>query len=255
MPVIGIWNAADPTGTLPTVAATGAFNSAATGTTTLSTQTAHPQQLRIAIADQRGDGRPDFAYQARILYADSISPSTVPSLGGPVTVNGLPATVTAWTSNSITPTVPPLRAATAVAADVTVRDLTTGSTTTMTSALNYAAPQPTLILVPAPSGQIFTGSPAATTFAVRAVLDSGVTPIPNTTVTLSVTTGQTRLEACAACTTFTATAVDPPNGSSKSSAAPASPSTPPTPSPPSSCASSTPPRTPSPQPPSSSTRP
>ncbi len=214
MPVIGIWNTADPTGTLPTIAAaTGAFNSSATGTTTLSTQTTQPRQLRLAIADQRGDGRPDFAYQARILYADSVSPATVPAIGGTVaitgtgfrpgntvTVNGLPAAVTSWTSNSITAAVPPLHASTAVTATVTVRDLITGGTTTMTSALNYAAPQPTLTLVSAPSGQLFTGSPAPTPFSVKALQEDGLTPIPNTTVTLSVTSGQARLEACGAST-------------------------------------------------------
>jgi hypothetical protein len=114
MPVIGIRNATDAAGTLPTVAAaTGAFNSAASGMTTLSTQTTQPKQLCIAIADQRGDGRPDSAYQAPILYADSISPVTVPSMGGTVTitgigfrpgntvtVNGLPAAITGWTSTS-----------------------------------------------------------------------------------------------------------------------------------------------------------
>ena len=59
LPVIGLWNAADATGTLPTIAFTpAAFNSSVTGMTTLTTQTSQPRQLRFAVMDQRSDGRP-----------------------------------------------------------------------------------------------------------------------------------------------------------------------------------------------------
>jgi hypothetical protein len=88
--------------------------------------------------------------------------------------------------------VPNPHASNAVVADITVRDLTTGGATTMTSALNYAAPQPTLALISAPSGQLFTTTPTSIPFTVKALQQDGTTPIPNTTVTLSVTTGQTR---------------------------------------------------------------
>ena len=120
-------------------------------------------QLRIAIADQRGDGRPDFAYQGRVLYADSVSPANVAATGGVVTitgmgfragnvvtVNGVAATVTNWTATSIVATVPSARALgfnTAATADVAVTDLSTGGTTVMSGALNYAAPLPSLNLV------------------------------------------------------------------------------------------------------------
>ncbi len=111
MPVIGVWNATDARGSLPGVASAGeAFNGAATGMTTLTTSFTQPKQLRIAIADQRGDGRPDYNYQARVLYADSVTPSTVSGAGGTVTitgmgfrtgnavlVNGVAATVSSWT--------------------------------------------------------------------------------------------------------------------------------------------------------------
>jgi hypothetical protein len=213
LPVLGLWNTTDATNTLPTVAsAPAAFNSSVTGMTTLTAQATKPQQLRLAIADQRGDGRPDYTFQARLLYADTISPTTVPALGGPititgsgfrlgntVTIDGLPATVTNWTSTTITATAPNLHSSTAIAANVTVRDLTTGGTTTMTSALNYAAPQPTLILVSAPSGQLFTNSPASAAFTVKAIQADGTTPIPNTTVTFSAD-APVRFDSCAAAT-------------------------------------------------------
>ncbi len=124
MPVIGVWNVTDATGSLPTIAAAGtAFNATAIGMTTVTAQSTQPQQLRIAIADQRGDGRPDYAYQGRVLYADTIAPATVPATGGTVTINGMgfrsgntvtvngvAATVTSWSPTTIVATVPTLSA-------------------------------------------------------------------------------------------------------------------------------------------------
>lgn len=222
LPVIGLWSSSDAAGTQPSVAAAAtAFNSSVNGMTTLTAQTgtgAQPNSLRMAIADQRGDGRPDYAYQARILYADSIAPASVPSFGGAVTiagmgfrpgnivlVNGIAATVSAWTANTITAVVPSLHASTAIAADVTVRDLVSGATATMSGALNYAAPQPTLVLVSAPSGQVFTGTPSSVPFAVQLLQGDGVTPIAGAAIDLSLTAGQARFDACGAgtCTLLT----------------------------------------------------
>ena len=210
LPVLGLWNTSDPATSLPTIAAaTSAFNSTVTGMTTLTAHSTQPQQLRLAIADQRGDGRPDYAYKARLLYADTVTPAAVPAIGGPititgsgfrpgntVTINGLPATITNWTSTTITAVAPNLHSSTAIAADVTVRDLTTGGATTMASALNYAAPQPTLILVSAPTGQVFTGSAASTPFTVKAVQADGITPIANIAVPFSASS-PVRFSACA----------------------------------------------------------
>ena len=210
MPVLGVWNIGDATGTPPSLASTpNAFNSSFIGMTSLSTATSQPRQLRIAIMDQRGDGRPDYAYQARLLYADSISPATVPAKGGTVTltgmgfragnsvtVNGIAAAVSNWTANTITATVPSLHSSHAVTADVTVRDPGTGGTAIMTSALSYAAPQPELDLLSAPSGSLFTNVPSSIPFVVKAVDDDGTTPLANIAVTLSTTSGQVRFDAC-----------------------------------------------------------
>jgi hypothetical protein len=38
--------------------------------------------FRIGISDYRGDGRPDYRYHARVLYADSISPARASAAGG-----------------------------------------------------------------------------------------------------------------------------------------------------------------------------
>ncbi|MEO6815315.1 MAG: IPT/TIG domain-containing protein [Edaphobacter sp.] len=202
MPVIGVWNATDALKTLPSVAsAVAAFNGTAYGMTSLTAGSTQPDQLRIAIADQRGDGRPDFGYQARVLYADSISPANVSAEGGAititgmgfragnmVTINGVAATVTSWTANSIVAAVPTLRAlgfTTAIVADVAVTDASTRGTTVMMGALNYAAPLPSLNLVTAPSGTVFAGDTAAVAFAVKALASDGRTPVANQLVSFT----------------------------------------------------------------------
>lgn len=155
MPAIGIWNATDALGSSPVLHQT-AFNGAAIGRTTLAAQTSVAEELRIAIADQRGDGRPDFAYQARVLYADQVSPSVVGTDGGQVTISGMgfragntvavdgvAATVLNVSATQMQVLVPPLASLPGIAqgsaVDVTVTDNTTGGATTMQGVLAYGA--------------------------------------------------------------------------------------------------------------------
>jgi hypothetical protein len=221
MPVIGVWNTTDATGTRPTAASTpAAFNTAYTGMTSLRVSSnAQAQDLRMVIADQRGDGRPDFAYKARLLYADTIAPATVSAGGGTVvitgkgfragstvTVNGVPASALNWSPTTITAVVPSLHdlhSVNALTADITITDPTTSGSTTMTAALTYNA-QPSLVLVSAPSGTVFTGTAAADTFTLQAVQADGYTPIAGQQVTFSAV-GQVRFGVCGAsmCTVIT----------------------------------------------------
>src|SRR5215469_4531 len=222
MPVLGLWNSTDAIGALPTVAATpSAFNTTLTGMTSLGiSPSTQAQQLRMVIADQRGDGRPDFAYKARLLYADGISPASVPASGGTVTisgtgfragnvvtVNGIDAVVSNWTSTAITATVPSLHdlhSISALTADVTVTDLSTRGSTTMVAALAYNA-LPSLALLTAPSGSAFTGVTAPTSFTVQALQADRFTPIAGQPITFSATGGQVYFNACGAsvCTIVT----------------------------------------------------
>jgi len=213
-PVIGVWTSTDAIGSKPSIAYTpDAFNGSLSGLTTLPVQITQDQQLRLAILDQRGDGRPDYNYQAHILYADSVSPSTVPSKGAPITisgmgfrngntviVNGTPATITGLTANTITAVAPPLHLSAAATVDITVRDLISNASTTMTSALAYQAPQPELDLISAPSGSIVALLPASTPLVLKAVAADGTTPLPGVAVALSSGSGQLRFEACGATT-------------------------------------------------------
>jgi hypothetical protein len=156
LPLVGVWNATDAIGSLPDVSVPQAFNSMAAGTTSLPVQVANAEQMRIAVADARGDGRPDYAYQMRVLYADSIAPAQLSAKGGTVTisgmgfraglqvtVNGVAAKVLQSSATQIVATAPALSAfagsPTSLTADVMVSDPTTGGSTTMTGALLYGS--------------------------------------------------------------------------------------------------------------------
>jgi hypothetical protein len=154
-PLVGVWKASDTGATLPTIAATpGAFNSVALGMTSLTVAGAPAGGLKMAIADDRGDGRPDYGYRARVLYADSLAPASVGTGGGivtisgmgfragnAVTVNGVSAQVLGWTATSIVAIAPSFASlnSTATAGDVAVTDVTIGGTTVMSGALQYPA--------------------------------------------------------------------------------------------------------------------
>ena len=216
MPLLGVWAAADPAGTPPTIAATpSAFNSVALGMTAAHVATAQAEGLRFVIADARGDGRPDFAYSARVLYADAVQPATVSLNGGQivitgmgfregnaVAVNGVAAVATSWTANTIV-AVAPLASTFGTnptgPVDVAVTDFSTGGSTVMTAALTYANIAPdTMALVSAPSGTAAVGMPAAAPFAVRVFQGDGVTPVAGLPVTFSVGTGSAQFSPCGA---------------------------------------------------------
>jgi hypothetical protein len=222
MPVIGLWNATDAADSLPGAAVAGEpFNGAATGMTTLTKSFTQPDQLRMVVADQRGDGRPDYNYQARVLYADSLSPAAIGASGGTITIsgtgfrpgnavfiNGVAATVSSWSANTIVATAPSLHAlgsSTALVANVKVEDLSTGGTTVMTHALSYSAPMRTLSLLTAPSGTVIVGQQAATPFAVQVLQADGVTPVVGEVVTFSASSGGIRFSVCGTATCTVAT--------------------------------------------------
>jgi hypothetical protein len=222
MPVIGVWNATDAQGSLPGVAAASeAFNGESSGMTTLTIQSAQPNTLRVAIADERGDGRPDFNYQARVLYADALAPSFLPATGGAITitgmgfrpgntvsVNGVAAAVSNWSATAITATVPSLHqlgASSATVADVEVADLSSGGTTVMRQALTYGTPVPSLNLLTAPPGTAVVGQQTSVPFAVKAVAADGVTPIAGQAIVFTAGGGTVQFGACGAamCTVLT----------------------------------------------------
>ena len=199
-----------------------AFNSLSVAMTALQLQSSTaPASFRIAIADQRGAGRPDFAYAARVLYADSVSPVSIAADGGTVTitgmgfrqgnavlVNGINAIVTNWTSTSMTATVPSLQAlglSRATVASITVKEVSTGGSSSMTGALTYAAPVEALHLVSAPTGSVTAGTVAAASFSVKAIAPDGFTSIVGEAVSFAASGAGAVLSSCnsASCVVLT----------------------------------------------------
>lgn len=221
-PLLGAWNSSDATGTEPTVGSTvSPFNTISAGTTAL-TLSGSSSGFRIAVADDRGDGRPDFAYNLRVLYADAVAPATVPTGGGPVTItgtgfrsgnevfiNGVAATVTSWSANSITAIAPATSAFSrtpSAAVSVVVLDTATGGSTAISSALTYTSATGYLLnLVSAPSGNLTAGIASATPFAVRVVLADGVTPVTGVPVLFTASPAAVLFTGCSGspCTALT----------------------------------------------------
>lgn len=220
MPVLGVWHGTDAGGQLPTVAAAPvAFNSTMVGMTALAVATQADETLRIAIADQRGDGRPDYAYRGRVLYADSVAPSKVDASGGAVTisgmgfragmkvtVNGRVAAVTSWSATSLTVALAPAWASgvtSELIADVVVTDPQTKGSSTMYGAVTYAAPTEQMTLVSAPTGTVYAGDTTPVGFGVKVVLEDGITPVQGESVVFSANATNVMLGCGAATCTVT----------------------------------------------------
>jgi hypothetical protein len=186
-PVIGVWNATDMTGILPTVAAEGTpMNSMSLGMTQLHMPGATSDaSLRVSMSDAFGAGRPDFVYKARVLYADSVSPAAVANSGGQITVNGMgfrlgnqvlvngvKATVVSWTSTQIVAVAPSMTTAGAGTAAVSVEvwDASTGGVSLIPGALIYNAPVRKVTIGNAPA-YLAAGATASWNVTLQATQD------------------------------------------------------------------------------------
>jgi hypothetical protein len=173
MPTIGVWDAFDSAGATPVGAAPG-LNGLATGETWLRVATNADDIVRIGIADLRGDGRPDYAYDGWLLYADTVSPAHLPASGGPITINGSgfrladtvlvggqPALVTSISPNQITAIAPPAASGVTGSVDVEVDDLPTlYAAAVIPGGISYdSGTGDALTLVTAPSNIVPIGVP------------------------------------------------------------------------------------------------
>jgi hypothetical protein len=135
MPVLGIWDAFAAPGTPPVGAAPG-LNGNSTGESWLQISTDGDDVVRLGIGDMRGDGRPDYAYNGWVLYADRVEPERLPAAGGPIAIRGMgfhiadnvlvggkPAQVTSVSPNEITAIAPAATPGVTGSVDVEVDDL------------------------------------------------------------------------------------------------------------------------------------
>lgn len=207
--LLGAWHGSDGIGTLPSVGAQNSpFNGRQNGTTQMKVAFANTETVRFAVTEERGEGRPDFTYAARLLYADSILPARMNAGGGAVrilgtgfqpgnsvAIGGVLATVTSLSPTEIDAVAPTLAAlGGSVGNDVTVTDLRTGGTSTIIGGLVYGgASTDALVPVQSPPGNMVVGVPSV--FSVRLVNSSG-SVVANGSVVFSVTAGSAMFSNC-----------------------------------------------------------
>lgn len=218
LPVIGIWDASKPV-TAPSVGWAPPLNGYATGETWLQVTPSADEIVRLGIADLRGDGRPDYTYNAWVLFADSIQPQHLPLSGGPVVIHGMgfrpsdtvliggqKAVVTSISSNEITAIAPASAPGITGSVDVEVDDLPIFSASSLISdGISYDSGKgDSLTLNTAPSNTVPIGVPIP--FTVTA-LNSNLVPAPGVTVTYTIASGNATLP-CGASVCSTSTTGD-----------------------------------------------
>ena len=204
MPAIGVWDGFAPAGT-PAAGFAPSANGLAAGETWLQVGTSANEIVRIGIADQRGDGRPDYAYRGWVLYADTVSPTRLPATGGAIVIHGtgfrtgdtvqiggVPAQVSSILPTEITAIVPPAGIGVTGSLDVTVSDLSAFSAiATIPGGISYnSASGDALTLITAPQNQVPINVPQP--FSVIAKGADG-TPAGGVTVLYAVTSGTATL--------------------------------------------------------------
>ena len=200
MPALGVWDAFLPVGASAIGAGPG-MNGNATGESLLQVSTLGDDVVRLGIADQRGDGRPDYAYNGWVLYADSVDPPRLPSSGGAIVIHGmgfryqdtvlvggLHAAVTGVTPNEITAIAPPAAAGVTGSVDVEVDDLPEFNAAALASGgVSYnSATGDALTLLTAPSNAVPIGVPIP--FSVTA-LGADMNSAGGVTVIYTITSG------------------------------------------------------------------
>ena len=201
MPAIGVWDGFALIGAAPAVFAPSQ-NDTATGVTYLEVTSRGSDIVRLAVADQRGDGRPDYAYQGWVLYADSVMPTRLPSTGGTIVirgfgfhsgdtvlVGGVPATVVSVQPTEITANV--AAAGTIGSQNVEVDDLAgRNAATVIPGGVSFDARTNDVIgIVSAPQNMVPLGVPVPFSVVVN-----GANGLPAGGVTVTYTVGGTTAE-------------------------------------------------------------
>ena len=204
LPSIGIWDAFDPPGSAAIGAGPG-LNGLATGETWLRVASAGDDLVRVGVSDLRGDGRPDYAYNGWVLYADTVAPARLPASGGAIVIHGMgfrlgdtvqvggqQAVITSIAPNEITAIAPPAKTGVTGSVDVEVDDLPIFYAAAVdVGGISYdAATGDALTLVTAPMNTVPLGVPLP--FSVVA-LGADQQPAGGVTVLYTVTSGTATL--------------------------------------------------------------
>ncbi len=193
LPVIGLWDSNANQGDPPLLQQTY-FNATATGLTRLQGSVPADGVYKLAIGDYRGDGRPDFRYRTRVLYAETITPSRARPEGGTViTITGLgfsadttvkvgtvQTTLLSFASDRLLAVTPAMADGTY---SVTVEDAASGAAATVSNALSYGGAGTDLLqLLEGSNPPVPVGVQAPNPFRVRVLASDNTTPVPNAAV-------------------------------------------------------------------------
>ncbi len=206
MPAIGVWDGFSPT-QIAAAGFTSSLNGNATGETWLQVASAGRDYVRVGIADQRGDGRPDYTYRGWVLYADSVYPTRLPATGGVITIRGMgfrtgdtvlvggvAATVLSLVPTEITAQVPVASTSllSAGSLDVTVRDQPAfNAIATIPGGISYdSGNTDSLRILTAPMGAVALNVPQPFSVMTEATDGSAAGGV---TVTYSVVSGSATL--------------------------------------------------------------
>jgi hypothetical protein len=200
-----MWNGTDVDGIPPVAGTPQPFNGSVVDLTTLPVLTTADGEVRLGIADLRGDGRPDYLYRGRVLYAETVAPTRLSSTGGPivingigfrpnsvVTVNSIAATVTSVSPTQITAIAPPASEGVTGNVLVQVQDPQTLGVAIIADGLSYGAQNgDELAIVTAPANTVAVGVPLP--FTVKAMNWNNQFPATGLTVNYTVTSGSAAL--------------------------------------------------------------
>ncbi len=216
MPAIGIWDAFDPVGAASLGTVPG-LNGTAAGETWAQVTTQADDIVRLGVADMRGDGRSDYAYNGWVLYADTVTPSHLPRAGGPIVihgmgfhpadtvlVNGVAAQVTSVSPNEITAIAPAAGTGVSGSVDVEIDDLPIYyAGTILQGGISYdSGTGDSLTLISAPSNTVSAGVPMPFTVAA---LNAALQPAGEVMVTYTVSSGTATLGCGSSSCSVTAT--------------------------------------------------
>ena len=205
LPVIGVWELSDETGNPAPAATPSAFNSQTFAVSRLDAAFTVSEAYKVGVADYRGDGRPDYAYRASVLYSDTVSPARLSLAGGVTSLSGIgfipglqvSAATTNGTNNGavLAQSASQLQISLPSAsldgiATIQVMDPATGSFSQMQGALTYgAATSDLLFLLNGESQTSPIGGQSPNLIRVRATASDGVTPVNGATIVWSTTNG------------------------------------------------------------------
>ena len=196
LPVIGLWEP-DAADSAPPLLAQTYFTSGLTGVTRLQATLAAAGEFKIGISDHRGDGRPDFRYHARLLYAAEVTPAHASVGGGTVlritglglspelivSVGGVETPILSFTPEAILVAAPAMSEGTKT---VTLEDPDTGASASLIDALSYGGGSDDMLeLLLGANPPVPVGTPAPNPFRVRVLAADGVTPVTGAAVTFT----------------------------------------------------------------------